>query len=51
MWLFVSAYSVLLGASINAEIERQLARDSTTGPPKPIGKRGATVADEVAPPA
>ena len=50
MWLFVSAYAVLLGASVNAEIERQLARDTTTGPPKPIGTRGATVADEVAPP-
>ena len=50
MWLYVSAYAVLLGASINAEVERQLARDTTVGAPKPIGQRGATVADEVAPP-
>lgn len=49
MWLFVSAYAVLLGASINAEVERQLTRDSTSGPEKPIGQRGATVADQVAP--
>jgi membrane protein len=50
MWLYVSAYAVLLGASVNAEIERQLACDSTTGAPKALGDRGATVADEVAPP-
>jgi membrane protein len=49
MWLFVSAYSVLLGASLNAEIERQVERDTTTGPAKPMGTRGATVADQVAP--
>ena len=50
MWLYVSAYAILLGATVNAETERQVARDTTTGPPKPLGKRGATVADEVAPP-
>ena len=49
MWLYVSAYAILLGASINAETERQVANDTTTGMPKPIGTRGATVADEVAP--
>jgi membrane protein len=51
MWLWVSAYAILLGAVINAEAERQTARDTTTGPDKPIGHRGATVADQVAPPA
>jgi len=50
MWLFVSAYAVLLGATINAEAERQVECDTTTGPPQPLGQRGATVADEVAPP-
>ncbi len=50
MWLFVSAYAVLLGASINAEMERQLKRDTTKGPARPLGKRNATVADQVAPP-
>ena len=48
MWLYVSAYAILLGAEINAEAERQTARDTTTGPEKPLGRRGATVADEVA---
>jgi len=45
MWLFVSAYAVLLGASINAETERQTLRDTTKGGPRPMGSRGATVAD------
>ncbi|MFW2830584.1 YihY/virulence factor BrkB family protein [Sphingomonas sp. ID0503] len=45
MWLFVSAYAILLGAAVNAEVERQTLRDSTTGRERPIGKRGATVAD------
>jgi membrane protein len=45
MWLFVSAYAILLGAAVNAEIERQTTEDSTTGSPKPMGQRGATVAD------
>ena len=48
MWLFVSAYAILLGAEINAETERQTARDTTTGREKPLGQRGATVADQVA---
>jgi membrane protein len=50
MWLYVSAYAILLGATVNAETERQVARDTTTGAPKPIGERGATVADQIAPP-
>lgn len=45
MWLYVSAYAVLLGGLINAEAERQTACDTTTGAPRPIGQRGATVAD------
>ena len=45
MWIYISAYIVLLGAELNAEIEHQTAIDSTTGPPKPMGKRGAYVAD------
>ncbi|WP_439544907.1 YihY/virulence factor BrkB family protein [Sandarakinorhabdus sp.] len=45
MWLYVSAYAILVGGLINAEAERQTAVDSTTGPPAPIGQRGATVAD------
>lgn len=45
MWLYLSAYAVLIGALINAEAERQTARDTTTGQEKPMGERGATVAD------
>ena len=48
MWFFVTAYVVLLGAELNAELELQTARDSTDGPPRPIGHRGAYVADHVA---
>jgi membrane protein len=48
MWFWVSAYSVLLGAELNAELELQTFEDTTTGPPKPVGTRGAFVADHVA---
>jgi membrane protein len=47
MWFFVTAYVVLLGAELNAELEMQTAVDSTAGRPKPIGRRGAYVADHV----
>ncbi len=48
MWFFVTVYVVLLGAELNAELELQTVRDSTDGPPRPIGRRGAYVADHVA---
>lgn len=48
MWLYVTVYAILLGAELNAELELQTVRDSTSGPPKPFGKRGAYVADHVA---
>lgn len=48
MWFFVTAYVVLLGAELNAELEMQTARDSTEGPARPMGARGAYVADHVA---
>jgi membrane protein len=38
---------VLVGAELNAEIEHQTALDSTTGPPLPMGQRGAAMADTV----
>ena len=50
LWLWITAVVVLLGAEINAEAEGQTAKDSTTGPPKPMGQRDAVKADE-APPA
>jgi membrane protein len=48
MWFFVTVYVVLIGAELNAELELQTARDSTDGPPRPLGRRGAYVADHVA---
>jgi membrane protein len=48
MWLYFSAFAVLLGAELNAEMEHQTARDTTTGPAKPMGRRGAWAADTVA---
>jgi membrane protein len=47
MWLWISATVVLLGAELNAEIEHQTARDSTIGEEKPLGRRGAVMADTV----
>ncbi len=44
MWLWISAYVVLLGAELNAELELQTAHDTTTGPPLPEGQRGAYAA-------
>lgn len=45
MWLWLSAYIVLLGAEVNAEIEAQTKVDTTTGPDEPMGERGAVKAD------
>ncbi|MGZ6244118.1 MAG: YihY/virulence factor BrkB family protein, partial [Candidatus Binataceae bacterium] len=47
MWMWISTSVVLIGAELNSEIEHQTARDSTVGPPKPIGARGAVMADTV----
>ncbi len=47
MWMWISAFVVLLGAEFNSEIEAQTARDSTTGPKAPMGERGAVKADEL----
>ncbi|MDQ3762880.1 MAG: YihY/virulence factor BrkB family protein [Actinomycetota bacterium] len=45
LWLFLTSYIVLLGAEINSESEYQTERDSTIGEPRPMGQRGAVVAD------
>ena len=47
MWLWLSAIVVLLGAELDAEMEHQTAKDTTTGRPLPMGERGARVADTV----
>jgi membrane protein len=50
MWFYISAYVVCIGAELNAELEHQTERDSTTGAERPLGQRGAYVADHVAAP-
>lgn len=47
LWLQVTAYIILVGGQINAEMEHQTKRDTTTGAPKPMGQRDAYVADTV----
>ncbi|HEX2541353.1 MAG TPA: YihY/virulence factor BrkB family protein [Caldimonas sp.] len=46
-WFLLSAYAVLIGALVNAELERQTRRDTTVGEEKPLGRRGANAADTV----
>lgn len=45
LWLQITAFVVLLGAQINAELEHQTAHDTTEGPQRPMGERNATMAD------
>jgi membrane protein len=47
MWFWISAFIVLIGAELNAEMEHQTERDTTTGSSRPRGERGAYVADHV----
>lgn len=47
VWTWISVIILIVGAEINAELEHQTARDTTTGAPQPIGERGAYVADTV----
>ena len=47
LWLYISAFVCLLGAALNAELELQQKKDTTRGPAKPMGKRGAFVADNM----
>lgn len=45
LWLYVSAFAVLLGAEVDAELEAQTLRDTTVGEAQPMGERGAVKAD------
>ncbi|MFZ5670316.1 MAG: YihY/virulence factor BrkB family protein [Pseudomonadota bacterium] len=49
-WVWFSVMSLLVGAEFNAEIEHQTAVDSTIGPDRPMGLRGAAMADTVGKP-
>jgi membrane protein len=44
-WLYLSALTVLFGAVINAQSERQTRKDSTEGTPRSMGRRDAHAAD------
>ena len=46
-WIWLSTTVILIGAQINAEMELQTARDTTTGPEQPIGTRGAEKANRL----
>jgi membrane protein len=48
-WIWISIIVVLVGAKIDAEMEHQTARETTVGQPKPLGMRGARMADTVGP--
>src|SRR5581483_8326448 len=47
MWMWVSSIVILFGAQLNSEIEHQTAQDSTVERDRPLGSRGAVMADTV----
>lgn len=47
-WVYLSSYIFLFGAELNSEFEHQTAKDTTSGPARPLGRRGAWSADHVA---
>jgi membrane protein len=47
IWIWISVIVILIGAELDAEMEHQTSRDTTTGSPKPMGARGAKMADTV----
>jgi membrane protein len=47
VWLWLSTIIVLIGGEVNAELEHQTVRDTTEGRKKPMGTRGAKMADEI----
>ena len=46
-WMWLSSIIVLVGAELNAEIEHQTVQDTTESSGKPLGARGARMADTV----
>ena len=47
VWIWLSQIGILVGAEINAEMEHQTARDTTSGDEEQIGKRCARMADSI----
>lgn len=48
LWLFLTAFIILVGAEINSEMEHQTRRDTTIGEEMPMGQRNAWHADHCA---
>jgi membrane protein len=46
-WVWLSISVILLGGLVNAETEHQTAQQTTSGPPRPLGSRGAKMADTI----
>src|ERR1700746_796064 len=46
-WIWISLIVILSGAALDGEMEHQTVRDTTRGGPKPLGQRGARMADTV----
>lgn len=44
-WLYLTSFVVLFGAVINEQSEQQTSRDTTSGKPERMGRRGAHAAD------
>ncbi|RRQ23009.1 YihY/virulence factor BrkB family protein [Thiohalobacter thiocyanaticus] len=47
LWLFITAFAVILGAVLNGEMEYQTGRDTIHHHERPMGERGAFVADHL----
>lgn len=47
IWLWASSIVLLIGAKLNAEMEHQTKEDTTIGERRPLGQRGAAMADTV----
>ncbi|BDS06350.1 ribonuclease [Oceaniferula spumae] len=48
LWFYMTGFSIMLGAELNSEMELQTTCDTTRGRDRPMGQRGAYVADHVA---
>ena len=46
-WIWISTIVVIAGAEMNSELEHQTVRDTTSGKDRPMGARGAVMADKV----
>lgn len=47
-WIWISTIVVIICAELNSELEHQTVADTTTGPDRPMGARGAEMADHAA---